>query len=90
MGLVQLKDQMLPGGMKHKATILDSLKAQDENRPFLNNARDTDGSNVTTYGELSEFIEGGEGDLRRLGVKFGEVVAYGAPPVSLLLRLLLL
>ena len=82
IGMVQLKDHLLPGGSKHKATILECLGAQDENKPFLNHARDTDGANATTYGELKEFIEGGNGDLRRLGVQFGDVVAYGAPPVS--------
>lgn len=79
MGMVQLKDHLLPGDSKHGATILDCLGAQDENAPFLNNARDKDGANATTYGELKEFIEGGNGDLRRLGVQFGDVVAYGAP-----------
>eukprot|EP00956_Cyclotella_meneghiniana_P042473 scaffold248482_cov120-Cyclotella_meneghiniana.AAC.1 len=39
-----------------------------------------DGSNVTTYAELKDFIQGGDGDLRRIGVSYGDVVAYGAPP----------
>jgi len=43
-------------------------------------ARDTDPNKYTTYGDLTSFIEGGKGDLRRLGIKPGEVIAYGAPP----------
>lgn len=82
MTMVQLKNHLLPGGEKHRATILDCLGAQDRNKPFLNVARDTNGSNNTTYGELKDFIHGGDGDLRRIGVKVGDVVAYGAPPVN--------
>lgn len=81
MALVQLKDHWLPGGGKHSATIFDCLNAQDRNKPFLNDARDKDRSNNTTYGDLKDFIRGGNGDLRRIGVKLGDVVAYGAPPV---------
>eukprot|EP00804_Cyclotella_cryptica_P020769 CCRYP_016601-RB/>CCRYP_016601-RB protein AED:0.06 eAED:0.06 QI:244/1/1/1/0.75/0.76/13/968/1468 len=80
MALVRLKEHLLPGGQKHRATILDCLAAQDESKPFLNDARDRVGSNSTTYGDLKDFIQGGHGDLRRIGVKFGDVVAYGAPP----------
>ena len=80
---VHLKDHLLPGGSKHKATILDCLGAQDPSKPFLKNARDADGSNFTSYGELKEFIRCGNGDLRRIGVRSGDVVAYVAPPVSL-------
>lgn len=83
MAMVQLKDHLLPGGSKHKATILDCLDAQGS-KPFVNIARDMDGSNVTTYAELKDFIQGGDGDLRRIGVSYGDVVAYGAPPVRLL------
>jgi len=75
---VQLNNNLLPSG-KHGATIIECLKAQPKEKPFLFNARNTQ-SVSTTYGQCLEFIKGGEGDLRRLGVRQGEVVAYGAPP----------
>ena len=75
---VQLKTELLPSG-KHGATIIKCLKAQPADKPFLFNARNP--SKVsTTYGQACEFIRGGLGDLRRLGIQAGEVVAYGAPP----------
>jgi hypothetical protein len=75
---VQLKEDLLPSG-KYGATIINCLKAQPKNKPFLFDARNTNGVS-TTYGQVLDFIEGGGGDLRRIGVKAGEVVAYGAPP----------
>lgn len=75
---VQLKNELLPSG-KHGATIIRCLMAQPEDKPFLFNARNTR-SIATTYGEVLEFIQGGEGDLRRVGVNVGDVVAYSAPP----------
>lgn len=77
---VRLRNDLLPSG-KHGATIVDCLKAQPREKPFLFNARDPGGV-PTTYGQALDFIEGGEGDLRRLGVKAGDVVAYGAPSAS--------
>ena len=65
--------------LMHRATIPKMLAAQDPNKPFLYNARETDVSNFLSYGNLLDFIEGGAGDLRRLGVREGEVVAYGGP-----------
>lgn len=68
-------------------TILDVLKSKDPSRPLLYNARDSFKKNFTTYGEVVEFIEDGEGDLRRLGVKKGDVVAYCAPPGKLSVKI---
>lgn len=75
---VQLRGDLLPSG-KHGGTILDCLRAQPKDKPFLFEARSAEGAS-TTYGAALAFVEGGEGDLRRLGVGPGEVVAYGAPP----------
>ncbi len=61
-------------------TLMNALSQTDRNKPLLMNARDIDGSNYTSYGDVLDFIEDGPGDLRRLNVKEGEVVAYGAPP----------
>jgi hypothetical protein len=60
-------------------TLVEALTQKDRNQALLYNARETDSSISTSYGDLLDFIEG-PGDLRRLGVKQGEVVAYGAPP----------
>jgi len=65
--------------LMEEATIPKMLEAQDTNKPFIYNARETDSSKFLTYGDLLNFIRGGAGDLRRLGVKEGEVVAYGGP-----------
>lgn len=75
---VQLKTELLPSG-KHGGTIIDCLKAQPADKPFLFDARNPTKVS-TTYGQAYDFIRGGLGDLRRLGVKPGEVIAYGAPP----------
>ena len=72
---VKLKDEILPYG----ATIINCLKAQPRDKPFLFDARNDKGVS-TTYGEVLDFIDGGGGDLRRIGVNSGDVVAYGAPP----------
>ena len=72
---VKLKDEILPYG----ATIINCLKAQPRTKPFLFDARNDKGVS-TTYGEVLDFIDGGGGDLRRIGVNSGDVVAYGAPP----------
>ena len=65
--------------MMEEATIPKMLEAQDASKPFMYNARESDSSNFLAYGDLLSFIRGGAGDLRRLGVKEGEVVAYGGP-----------
>jgi acyl-CoA synthetase (AMP-forming)/AMP-acid ligase II len=76
----RMNKKLLPSGkLKGGATILACLSDQPPNNPFLVAARDPSGA-ATTYGQARDFIQGGEGDLRRLGVKEGEVVAYGAPP----------
>lgn len=75
---VNLNNDLLPSG-KHGATIINCLEAQPADMPFLFEARNTRGVS-TTYGQTLDFIRRGEGDLRRLGIKAGEVVAYGAPP----------
>ena len=62
------------------ATITKALKAQAPDRPLFYNAREIDKTKVTSYGDVLEFFQGGPGDLRRLGVKSGDVVAYCAPP----------
>eukprot|EP00594_Rhizosolenia_setigera_P007038 CAMPEP_0178952316 /NCGR_PEP_ID=MMETSP0789-20121207/7736_1 /TAXON_ID=3005 /ORGANISM="Rhizosolenia setigera, Strain CCMP 1694" /LENGTH=1269 /DNA_ID=CAMNT_0020633331 /DNA_START=617 /DNA_END=4426 /DNA_ORIENTATION=- len=61
-------------------TILGVLKSKNQTKSLMFNARDSTGSNFTTYGDVVDFIVGGPGDLRRLGVKPGDVVSYGAPP----------
>jgi len=61
-------------------TILEVLKSKRSSRPLLYNARDSYAEHCTTYGDVVNFIVGGAGDLRRLGVRPGEVVAFGAPP----------
>lgn len=62
-------------------TIVDMLAAQPSDAPLLRLARETDANKCTTYGQLLSFCRpGGEGDLRRLGVQAGDVVAYLAPP----------
>lgn len=80
---VDLKPQMLPKAQNTQngsgATIISMLSDQPADKPFLYDARNTDSSHTTKYGELLDFIIEGPGDLRHLGVKLGEVVAYGAP-----------
>lgn len=62
-------------------TIIGMLAAQPANAPLFRLARERDASVSTTYGQMLEFCQpGGDGDLRRLGVQAGEVVAYLAPP----------
>lgn len=62
-------------------TIVGMLAAQPANAPLLRLARERDANACTTYGQLLTFCQpGGDGDLRRLGVQAGEVVAYLAPP----------
>lgn len=61
-------------------TIPAMLARQNPAAPLLRNARDDKADNFTSYGQMLEFCQaGGEGDLRRLGVGKGEVVAYLAP-----------
>ena len=74
---------MLPQGLcanQGDASIKALLMAQPASKPFLYTTRNTDSSKSTAYGDLLNFIQGGDDDLRHLGVKIGEVVAYGAPP----------
>ena len=63
-----------------ESTVMKALLSKDRNKPLFYNAREIDSSKYTTYGEVIQFIDGGPGDLRRLGVHPGEVVVYGAPP----------
>ncbi|MDR6232423.1 AMP-binding protein [Pseudomonas oryzihabitans] len=62
-------------------TLVAMLAARPAHAPLLRLARARDAYACTTYGQMFEFCQpGGEGDLRRLGVQAGEVVAYLAPP----------
>jgi len=62
-------------------TLLEMLAAQPSTAPLLREARHQDPQRFTSYGQALRFCQpGGEGDLRRLGVQPGEVVAYLAPP----------
>lgn len=62
-------------------TIADMLAAQPADAPLFRQARERDASRHTTYGQARLFCQpGGDGDLRRIGVQTGEVVAYVAPP----------
>ena len=78
VALVRLDKTKLPAS--GDATFVSLLKAQDRMKPFLYVAGEEDSKKCTTYGYVLDFICGGDGDLRRLGVTAGEVVAYGAPP----------
>ena len=80
VGLVKLVDSRLPWRSPEGATILSMLKEQPRDRPFLHVSRIADEYAHTTYGDVVDFIQGGKGDLRKIGVQPGEVVAYGAPP----------
>ncbi|MWP63013.1 hypothetical protein [Gilliamella sp. Pas-s25] len=62
-------------------TIKEALSLYPFEYPLLRNARDKDSSNFTSYGDMLEFCSiNGDGDLRRIGVKTGDLVAYVAPP----------
>jgi len=62
-------------------TIVGMLAAQPAEAPLLRRAGERDASVCTTYGQMLAFCApGGEGDLRRIGVMPGEVVAYLASP----------
>ncbi len=75
MAAVKLKTKGLA------TSIFDMLAAQPTDAPLFRLAREEDASVLTTYGELLSFCRPqGEGDLRRLGVQDGDVVAYLAPP----------
>ena len=80
VAVVKLNHELLPG-CKYMggATIRGALGAQPPNKPFLYTSRNKNFDDVTTYGDLLNFINGGAGDLRALGVAPGEVVAYAAP-----------
>lgn len=81
VALVKLKHELLPGGkFRGGATIRGALAAQPAEKPFLYTSRNTNAKETTTYGDLLNFIDGGAGDLRALGIAPGEVVAYAAPP----------
>ena len=67
-------------GLIEDPTIMKVLGVRNPSKPLLYNARECNSSKCTTYGDVLSFIQGGAGDLRRIGVKTGEVVAYGAPP----------
>ena len=60
-------------------TIAALLASHPADAPFLSIARG--GPTATTFGQVLKFLSpGGGGDLTKLGVKPGEVVAYMAPP----------
>ena len=81
VALVQLNHELLPEErFPNGATIRGALVAQPSNKPFLYTSRNNNFDDVTTYGDLLNFINGGAGDLRALGVAPGEVVAYAASP----------
>ena len=69
---MQLRDKGLP------TKILDCLEARPRDALFLYNARYPTGPS-TSYGQALDFIRGGGGDLRRIGVRRGEVVCYVTP-----------
>jgi hypothetical protein len=71
--LVRLQNRRLP------TRIVACLAGRPKNAPFLYRARDPAGR-ATTYGQALDFVRGGGGDLRRLGVRPGQVVAYCVPP----------
>lgn len=61
-------------------TIVGMLAAQPSAAPLLRLARERDAGVATSYGQMLAFCRpGGDGDLRRLGVQAGDVVAYLAP-----------
>jgi len=67
-------------GLIDNPSIVKLLEAKDPHKELFYNARDKDPSNFISYGEVLKFIQRGPGDLRRLGINPGEVVAYAAPP----------
>ena len=77
VAIVQLNSYILDSKSN---TILAALKAQRPSKPFMYNARVQNPSNFTSYGDVVDFIERGHGDLRRLRIKDGDVVAYCTPP----------
>jgi len=79
VALVKLNKENLPYSKGDGSTIISRLEIWPADRPFLRDSRVGDSNKYTTYGDALKFIQGGKGDLRRLGVKPGEVVAYGAP-----------
>ncbi|RZG99888.1 AMP-dependent synthetase [Acinetobacter pittii] len=62
-------------------TIVDLLFKRTSTAPLFRHARNNDQSLCTTYGQMLAFLSPkGEGDLRRIGVKDNEIIAYVAPP----------
>eukprot|EP00588_Corethron_pennatum_P012659 CAMPEP_0194265640 /NCGR_PEP_ID=MMETSP0169-20130528/814_1 /TAXON_ID=218684 /ORGANISM="Corethron pennatum, Strain L29A3" /LENGTH=1665 /DNA_ID=CAMNT_0039006149 /DNA_START=543 /DNA_END=5540 /DNA_ORIENTATION=+ len=80
---VKLDHHKLPEGLygsKGGSTIMSLLQNQPSSKPFLYVSRaSTNPPATTTYGGMIEFIQNA-GNLRQLGVKIGEVVAYAPPP----------
>ncbi|KKW82035.1 AMP-dependent synthetase [Acinetobacter sp. AG1] len=61
-------------------TIIELLERRAQSSALFRLAREQNNQICTTYGDLLSFIRsGGEGDLRRVGVKSGQIVAYMAP-----------
>ncbi|WP_343594994.1 AMP-binding protein [Acinetobacter sp.] len=61
-------------------TISELLERRSPEAPLFRNAREQNSEICTTYGDMLKFISsGGEGDLRRIGVVTGQIVAYLAP-----------
>lgn len=74
MASVRIDDAELP------IQIMTVLNSHAADAPLFYNSRQSDASLHTSYGQFKEFCSpGGGGDLRRLGVKRGEYVAYLAP-----------
>lgn len=61
-------------------TLIAAISSKDRDKPLFYEARNPNENVYTSYGDVLDFIHGGDGDLRRLGVQQGEVVAYVAPP----------
>jgi len=80
VALVKLKNTKLPWAHGGGATLLSMFKKHPPTNPFLRVSREPDPSKTTTYGDFLNFVRGGPGDLRHIGVRPGQVVAYGAPP----------
>ena len=80
VAIIKLDQSKLPWRKKEGATIISELTKWPEDKPFLRESRNDNASQYTAYGDVVKFIQGGQGDLRHIGVKPGEVVAYAAPP----------
>lgn len=85
VSLVRLNENNLPGRQHSFVdndqpgdSIVDVLKTQPRDKPFLFDAR-TNFENCTTYGEVYDFVRLGDGNLSKLGIEKGDVVVYVCP-----------